>query len=68
MYVPLATLAVFIFLYSIVAGGLERTPINGAIVFMAFGLALGPFGLGLPVGLGFMDMVVDRELLRSHKP
>ncbi len=65
MYVPLATLAAFVFLYSIVAGGLERTPINGAIVFMSFGLALGPFGFGLPVGLGFMDMVVDRELLRS---
>ncbi|WP_428353991.1 cation:proton antiporter [Methyloprofundus sp.] len=65
MYVPLATLAAFVFLYSIVAGGLERTPINGALVFMAFGIALGPFGFGLPVGLGFMDMVVDRELLRS---
>jgi len=65
MYVPLATLAAFVFLYSIVAGGLEKTPINGAIVFMGFGLAIGPYGLGLPVGLGFMDMVVDRELLRS---
>ena len=65
MYEPLATLAAFVFLYSIVAGGLERTPINGAIVFMLFGLALGPFGFSLPVGLGFMDMVVDTELLRS---
>ncbi|WP_428355197.1 cation:proton antiporter [Methyloprofundus sp.] len=65
MYEPLAILAAFVFLYSIVAGGLERTPINGAIVYMAFGLALGPFGFGLPDGLGFMDMVVDRELLRS---
>jgi NhaP-type Na+/H+ or K+/H+ antiporter len=65
MYEPLATLAAFVFFYSIVAGGLERTPFNGAIVFMAFGLALGPFGLGLPAGLGFMDMVVDTELLRS---
>ena len=59
MYEPLATLAPFVFFYSIVAGGLERTPFNGALVFMAFGLAIGPFGLG------FMDMVVDTELLRS---
>ena len=65
MYAPLATLAAFVFLYSIVAGGLERTPFNGAIVFMTFGLVIGPFGLGLPAGLGFMDMVVDTELLRS---
>ena len=33
MYEPLVTLAVFVFIYSIVAGGLERTPINGAVVF-----------------------------------
>ena len=32
MYENLAILAVFVFLYSIVSGGLERTPINGALV------------------------------------
>jgi len=35
MYETLAILAVFVFLYSVTSGGLERTPINGAIVFTA---------------------------------
>lgn len=47
MYENLAILAAFIFLYSIVSGGIERTPISGAIVFTAFGLAFGPLGVGL---------------------
>jgi len=38
MYENLAILAVFIFLYSISSGFLERTPINGALIFTAFGL------------------------------
>jgi NhaP-type Na+/H+ or K+/H+ antiporter len=33
-------------LYSIVAGRVERTPITGPIVFMAFGFLVGPFGVG----------------------
>jgi NhaP-type Na+/H+ or K+/H+ antiporter len=59
MYESLAILAAFIFFYSIIAGRLERTPINGALVFMAFGLAIGP------AGLGWLDMQVDVEILRS---
>jgi sodium/hydrogen antiporter len=47
MYQNLAVLAVFTFLYSITSQGLARTPINGAVVFMVFGLAVGPIGLGL---------------------
>ena len=47
MYENLALIGVFVFLYSIASGGLERTPINGAIVFAAFGLLFGPLGLGL---------------------
>jgi NhaP-type Na+/H+ or K+/H+ antiporter len=58
MYENLAVLAVFAFLYSIVAGGMERTPINGALVFMAFGLVFGP------VWLGILDFSVDRTELR----
>jgi NhaP-type Na+/H+ or K+/H+ antiporter len=50
MYENLAILGTFIFLYSIVSGGLEKTPINGALVFVAFGLAVGPLGLDLLVG------------------
>jgi NhaP-type Na+/H+ or K+/H+ antiporter len=59
MYEDLAILAVFVFLYSIASGGLERTPLNGAIVFAAFGLALGPLGLGV------LSLNVDKEGLRS---
>ena len=59
MYEALVILAAFVFLYSIVAGGLERTPVNGAIVFMAFGLAIGPSGFG------FLGMAVEAEVLRS---
>ena len=47
MYENIAILAAFVFLYSIISGKLERTPINGALVFIIFGLAFGPLGLGL---------------------
>jgi NhaP-type Na+/H+ or K+/H+ antiporter len=46
MYVELAILAVFVFLYSAVAGGIERTVISGAMVFTVAGLVIGPLGLG----------------------
>ena len=46
MYIEFAILAAFAFLYSIVAGRIERTPITGPIVFMAFGFLAGPFGVG----------------------
>jgi len=59
MYATLAILAVFIFLYSIASGGLERTPVNGALIFTAFGLAFGPLGLGV------LSMDVDKEGLRT---
>ncbi len=55
MYENLAIIAAFVFLYSVVSGGLERTWINGAIVFTAFGLALGPLGLGI------LNLSVDKE-------
>ena len=58
MYENLAILAAFVFLYSLISGGLERTPINGAIVFTAFGLAFGPLGLGL------LTLEVDAEGIR----
>ena len=40
MYQNLAILCAFIFVYSVLSKGLERTPINGAVVFAVFGLAL----------------------------
>jgi sodium/hydrogen antiporter len=46
MYQNIAILSAFAFVYSLVAGRLERTPVAGALVFTAFGLAVGPAGLG----------------------
>jgi NhaP-type Na+/H+ or K+/H+ antiporter len=59
MYENLAILAMFVFLYSVASGGLERTPINGALLFAAFGLALGPLGLGI------LNLDVDKEGMRT---
>jgi len=59
MYENLAILALFIFLYSISSGFLERTPINGALIFTAFGLACGPFGLDI------LKMDIGTEELRT---
>lgn len=47
MYEELAIFAMIIFIYSIVSGGLDRTPINGAIVYTAVGLIFGSLGLGI---------------------
>jgi len=60
MYETLAIVAGFVFFYSISSRGLERTPINGAIVFTAFGLALGPLGLNV------LSLDVDGEGLRTR--
>jgi Kef-type K+ transport system membrane component KefB len=46
-YQTLAVLAAFAFLCSVFASGLERTRINGALVYLFAGLACGPYGLGL---------------------
>jgi len=46
MYVELAILALFIFVYSMVAGRVERSAISGPIVFVVAGFLMGPFGLG----------------------
>jgi NhaP-type Na+/H+ or K+/H+ antiporter len=59
MYENLAILTVFVLVYSMISGGLERTPVNGALVYTAFGLVLGP------LGLGFLSLNVDAELLRT---
>jgi len=59
MYENLALLGVFVFLYSITSGGLERTPFNGAILFTVFGLALGPLGMDL------LKFEVEAEGLRT---
>lgn len=58
MYENLAVVAVFAFLYSIVAARMERTPINGALVFVAVGLLFGP------VWLGVLDISIDETEFR----
>jgi len=46
MYVELAVLAMFIFIYSLVAGRIERSVISGPMVFVVAGYLMGPSGLG----------------------
>ncbi len=59
MYGNLAILAAFAFVYGVVAGRLEKTPVHGPVVFLAFGILVGPFGLGL------LDLSVGGEGLRT---
>ena len=47
MYENLAILAIFAFIYSVIAGKVERTAITGPIIFITFGLLAGPVGIGL---------------------
>ncbi len=59
MYANLALMAAFVLVYSSVSGKLERTAINGALVFTAFGVICGP------LVLGFLTLDVDAEGLRT---
>jgi NhaP-type Na+/H+ or K+/H+ antiporter len=47
VYQDLAILALFILVYSAIAGRIERTWVSGPIVFTIFGLLIGPAGLDL---------------------
>src|SRR5437016_3049558 len=47
MYQNAALLAVFLLIYSAVAGRIERSLISGPIVFTVVGFILGPDGLGV---------------------
>ena len=58
MYANIAILATFAFVYSLTAGRLERTPINGPVVYLLFGLIAGPMGLGL------LDLEIGTEGIR----
>ncbi|MCB2193224.1 MAG: cation:proton antiporter [Deltaproteobacteria bacterium] len=59
MYENLAIMAVFVFIYSAVAGAVEKRPMSGPIVFMAFGVLAGPIALGL------MESKITAEMLRG---
>lgn len=58
-YQNLAILAGFVFVYALYASRLARTPVNGPIVYVAFGFLVGPMGLGI------LDMRVDGEALSA---
>ncbi len=47
MYEYLAILAVFVFAYSLVAGRVARMALSGPMIYVAFGLLLGPSLLGV---------------------
>ena len=58
MYSNLATLAAFAFIFSIIAGRIERSAITGPIIFVGFGLIAGP------LGFGFLKLEVEAVELR----
>jgi NhaP-type Na+/H+ or K+/H+ antiporter len=59
VYQDLAILALFILVYSSVAGGVERTWVSGPIVFTLFGLIIGP------VALNLLSFKADGETIRT---
>jgi len=59
LYQDLAVLALFILVYSSVAGRVERTWVSGPIVFTIFGLLIGP------VGLDLLSLKADGETIRT---
>ena len=59
MYQDLAILALFILVYSAIAGRVERTWVSGPIVFAIFGLLIGP------VGLDLLSFKADGETIRT---
>ena len=59
MYETLALLAVFVLIYSAVAGAVERSWVSGPIIFTLFGLLIGP------VGLDLLSLEADREMIKA---
>jgi NhaP-type Na+/H+ or K+/H+ antiporter len=59
VYQDLALLALFILVYSAIAGRVERTWVSGPIVFTIFGLLIGPAGLDL------LSFKADGETIRT---
>ena len=69
MYLPLAIFASFAFLYSILAGRLEKTPISGPVVFITFGLLVGPLGAGwLQLDVTSTELVPIQKQNTENKP
>ena len=63
VYSELAVLAVIAFVYSVVAGRVERSVITGPIVFVVVGFLVGPFGTGwIQPDLGNADLRLLADL------
>jgi NhaP-type Na+/H+ or K+/H+ antiporter len=58
-YQILTVVAAFAFVYSLIASRLEKTPVNGALVYVAVGMLFGPQVLGL------VDLKADGETISS---
>ena len=58
MYSNMAIMTLFAFVFSLIAGRVERSAVSGPIIFIAFGLLAGP------VGLGILDLDVRAVELR----
>ena len=62
-YSELAVLAIIAFVYSVVAGRVERSVITGPIVFVVVGFLIGPFGTGwIQPDLGNADLRLLADL------
>ena len=44
MYAQLAIVAAFVFAFSLIAGRVDRSPLSGPMIYVAFGLVMGPGG------------------------
>ncbi len=58
-YQVITILAAFAFIYSLIASRLDKTPVNGALVYVAAGMVCGPAFLGL------IDLQADGETISS---
>lgn len=54
-YQILTVVAAFAFTYSLIASKLEKTPINGAMVYIALGMLFGPDAISL------VDLPIDGQ-------
>lgn len=59
MYQNLAVLALFAVVYSLLAGRLQRSAVNGAVVYVVFGVIAGP------VVFGVLDLPIGEEGMRT---
>ena len=59
MYENLTLIGGFLLVYSLVAGGVERTRVSGPIIFTAFGLLIGPMVFDLH------SMEIDGDVICS---